>query len=93
MSSAKDFTLSDAALHTIILTYVLLCLALSLAVDHVYLRWKRRIWFRWADIAPICAFNLSLALVGQVTWSIIQEGLGQHVSTLETNNFGAMVRV
>lgn len=93
MSPATNPTLSGVARNTIVLTYVFLFLALILAVDHIYYRRRKRISFRWDDIITLFAFILSLALVGQITWAVIDEGQGQHVSNVTKNHFDIMVKV
>lgn len=93
MSTTTNPALSDVAQNTIVLTYVFLFLALIIAVDHVYLRRKKSASFRWDDIITLCAFILSLALVGQITWAVIDEGQGQHVSNFTKSHLGIMAKV
>lgn len=93
MSSATNIHLSGVALNTIVLTYVFLFLALIVAVDHVYFRRIIKNSFRWDDMITLCAFILSLALVGQITWAVIDGGQGQHVSNVTKGHFGIMAKV
>ncbi|KAI3572844.1 hypothetical protein IWW34DRAFT_707831 [Fusarium oxysporum f. sp. albedinis] len=92
MTQATSLTPSDAAQKTLILTYIFLVLALIAAIDHVNYRRCQRLSFRWDDIITLLGFVVSVALVGQVTWAVVNEGQGQHLANFPQSHFNILVK-
>lgn len=93
MTQATSLTLSDTAQKTLILTYIFLVLALIAAVDHVNYRRSLYLPFRWDDVITLLGFVVSVALVGQVTWAVINEGQGQHITNFPSSHYEILVKV
>ncbi|KAI1770233.1 hypothetical protein F4818DRAFT_274425 [Hypoxylon cercidicola] len=75
-------TLSDVALATVICTYIFTFLAIvSLAIQtfETINRWRK---FELEDLLTWIAFIISLALIGQITWAVVDESQGQHMSNV-----------
>ncbi|KAI1655627.1 hypothetical protein F4813DRAFT_366676 [Daldinia decipiens] len=79
-------TTSNVALATIVCTYVFTFLALLSSAIHVFMCIKKS-RLSWDDISTFIAFAMTLGLVCQTTWAVIDEGQGQHVSDVTRSQF------
>lgn len=87
-------SMSNVALATIVCTYIFTFLAaLSLALHGFVRLHLLRTRFKLEDFLTFIAFMISLALVGQITWAVIDEGQGQHMSTVTRDQFELIAKV
>lgn len=85
--------MSDVALATVVCTYVFTLLAtISLSI-HAYYRLMVRHEVEAEDFLTLIAFIVSLALVGQITWAVIDEGQGEHMSDVTGSQFEHAAKV
>ncbi|KAI0840098.1 hypothetical protein F5Y06DRAFT_248107 [Hypoxylon sp. FL0890] len=78
---------STVALATIVCTYVFTFLALLSLAIHGYMRLNNPNRFSLEDFSTSLAVIITLALVGQITWAVVDEGQGQHVSDVTQSQF------
>ncbi|KAI1377259.1 hypothetical protein F4677DRAFT_49921 [Hypoxylon crocopeplum] len=78
---------SDVALTTIICTYIFTFLAVLSLLVHGSVRLKKFSGFLLEDYLTFAAFMIALGLVGQITWAVIDEGQGQHMSDVSRSQF------
>ncbi|KAI1138856.1 hypothetical protein F5Y05DRAFT_352712 [Hypoxylon sp. FL0543] len=78
---------STVALATIVCTYIFTFLALLSLAIHGYMRLSNFIRFSLEDFSTSLAAIITLGLVGQITWAVVDEGQGQHVSEVTQSQF------
>ncbi|KAI1768484.1 hypothetical protein GGR53DRAFT_478280 [Hypoxylon sp. FL1150] len=76
--------MSDVALATIICTFILTPLAILSLSIHLF---TCKQMFAYDNLLILIAFLISLALVGQITWAVVDEGQGQHMSSVTHDQF------
>ncbi|KAI6092139.1 hypothetical protein F4821DRAFT_157960 [Hypoxylon rubiginosum] len=79
--------MSDVALATIICTSIFTVFAILSFSIHVFVCLKIQHKFGLNDFLTLLAFMISLALVGQIIWAVVDEGQGQHMSNVMHNQF------
>jgi hypothetical protein len=93
MPSGSDLTNSTVALATIVCSYVFTAVAVLSVLIHIVHTLKKFGRFHVDDYLIVSAFILALALVAQITWAVIDEGQGQHLSNVARSQLNIMAKV
>ncbi|KAK8135160.1 hypothetical protein PG984_007172 [Apiospora sp. TS-2023a] len=87
MASSVDWKQSHVAFVTIVCTSIFTVLALISIVLKICTNiWISRTGFGLEDGLILAAFLISLALVGQIMWAVVDENEGQHLLDVATGN-------
>lgn len=81
---------SDVALNTIICTYIFSALAILFMTIHISMRIK---YLMLEDYMTFFAFISTIILVGQITWAVVDEGQGHHMSDITQGQFELTAKV
>ena len=88
-----NWTESDVAVNTIICATVFSAFAvLSITIFIVESR-KNSKAYEFQDYMTFTAFALTIILVGQTIWAVVDEGQGQHASRVEPGKFEVTAKV
>ena len=78
-----DWTQSDVAVNTIICASVFSVVAVVFMVTHVIFIIRIIRNFSLPDLMILAAFVITIMLVGQTIWAVVDEGQGQHAADME----------
>ncbi|KAI1462298.1 hypothetical protein F4805DRAFT_128586 [Annulohypoxylon moriforme] len=78
---------SDVALATIVCTYVFGFIAIIFVAIHLFVRVHIIRIFSIEDTSTSLAVMITMGLVGQITWAVIDEGQGEHMSKVTRSQF------
>ena len=81
---SPGWTESDVAVNTVICTSVFSALAVGFMTIHVV---DRIIVARSEDYMILTAFIVTIMLVGQVIWAVVDQGQGQHAAGMALGKF------
>jgi len=84
---------SGVALATIVCSYIFTGLASLSIFIHVSKRFQLLHRAALEDYLILLAFMFALALVGQTTWAVFDEGQGQHMSKVTPGHFEIIAKV
>ncbi|KAI2473859.1 hypothetical protein F4781DRAFT_6301 [Annulohypoxylon bovei var. microspora] len=79
--------ISNVARATIVCTYVFSFLAIISIAIHIFVRVKLVRVFSLEDVSTCLAAIITMGLVGQITWAVIDEGQGEHMSNMTRSQF------
>jgi hypothetical protein len=93
MAPMSNLNMSNIAITTIVCTWIftiLTILSMAFQVKWTLLHGK---FLATDNVLIILGFGLCLALVGQITWAVLDEEQGQHISDVEENKLDVMGKV
>ncbi|KAI0885142.1 uncharacterized protein GGS22DRAFT_139484 [Annulohypoxylon maeteangense] len=78
---------SNVALATIVCTYVFGFFAIIFVAIHLFVRLHLFGKFSIEDISTCFALIVTMGLIGQITWAVVDEGQGEHMADVTRSQF------
>ena len=88
-----NWTESDVAVNTIICATVFSAFAVLFITIYIVENIKNSKGYQFQDYMTLTAFALTIILVGQSIWAVVDEGQGQHASRVEPGKFEVTAKV
>ena len=88
-----NWTESDVAVNTIICATIFSAFAVLCITIYMVESSRKSKGYKIQDYMTLTAFALTIILVGQTIWAVVDEGQGQHASRVEPGKFEVTAKV